>query len=72
MELCKLQLKAVPELHREELVEVKSAAIDVKSFHIWGSQDQLVEPWRSRKLSESFKDPVVAIHPALRTFTSPY
>lgn len=28
-------------------------------------QDQLVEPWRSQILSQTFKDPIIATHPVI-------
>lgn len=64
VELCKLQLEAVPERHQQELVKAKEGAVEMPSFHIWGLEDQLVEPWRSQILSQTFKDPIIATHPA--------
>ncbi|CAK9060867.1 Esterase AAEL000016, partial [Durusdinium trenchii] len=64
VELCKMQLEKPPERHREDLVKAKAGVVQMPSFHIWGLQDQLVEPWRSRILSETFDRPVIATHEA--------
>lgn len=45
------------------MVKAKQGAVALPSFHIWGLDDQLVEPWRSEILSETFKDPMIVTHP---------
>lgn len=64
VEFCKLQLEGVPERHQQDMVKAKQGAVALPSFHIWGLDDQLVEPWRSEILSETFKDPMIVTHPA--------
>jgi len=64
VEYCKLLLDGVPKNHRKEDVHAKGGAITMPSFHSWGLQDQLVEPWRSEKLADCFKDPLLLPHKA--------
>lgn len=64
VEYCKLLLDGVPQNHRKEDVHAKGSAIAMPSFHSWGLEDQLVEPWRSEKLADCFKDPLLVPHKA--------
>jgi len=42
--------------------QVKDASIDIPSFHSWGLEDTLVDPWRSEALSQMFVDPQIMVH----------
>jgi len=57
-------LSELPETHSPEQIKVRTELIDIPSFHIWGTTDTLVNPWRSEKLSEAFKNKKVMTHPA--------
>mmetsp|Transcript_17439 Transcript_17439/g.41384 ORF Transcript_17439/g.41384 Transcript_17439/m.41384 type:complete len:830 (-) Transcript_17439:182-2671(-) len=63
VEFCKLQLEEVPEKHSATSVRPK-VVVELPSFHSWGLEDKLVEPWRSELLAETFKNPVVQAHQA--------
>jgi uncharacterized protein (DUF924 family)/Ran GTPase-activating protein (RanGAP) involved in mRNA processing and transport len=59
-------LEDLPSAHLPELVNVRKDLIDIPSFHVWGTEDTLVNPWRSQKLSEGFNNETrrVHIHPS--------
>ncbi len=55
-------LENVPEAHLPDLVQIRKDVINIPSFHVWGTQDTLVNPWRSQKLSEAFNHNTRSIH----------
>mmetsp|Transcript_123181 Transcript_123181/g.394552 ORF Transcript_123181/g.394552 Transcript_123181/m.394552 type:complete len:1041 (-) Transcript_123181:103-3225(-) len=59
-----LHLKEAPVDHIEGCVRPRVEPLEMPSFHVWGSTDTQIEPWRSELLSRVFKDPVVHTHTA--------
>lgn len=59
-----LHLKEAPVDHIEGCVRARVEPLEMPSFHVWGSTDTQIEPWRSELLSRVFKDPVVHTHTA--------
>lgn len=55
-EFSKLILEELPAefKHSPETVKIRKDLISIPSFHIWGTTDELVSPWRSSKLAEAF------------------
>lgn len=49
-------LEEVPVSHDPDVVKIRKDLIDIPSFHSWGVADELVNPWRSEKLSEAFAE----------------
>ena len=41
---------------------IGEASIDIPSFHSWGLEDTLVDPWRSEALSKMFVNPRIIVH----------
>lgn len=41
---------------------MRDGVIKIPSFHVWGSADQLVENWRSDKLSKIFQNAITHVH----------
>lgn len=57
-------LENIPIAHLPENINVRKDLIDIPSFHVWGREDTLVNPWRSQKLSEAFRNKITHIHPS--------
>lgn len=55
-------IENVPISHSPENVIARKDLISIPSFHIWGLDDTLVDPWRSLKLSEAFSDKKICVH----------
>jgi uncharacterized protein (DUF924 family)/alkylated DNA repair dioxygenase AlkB/Ran GTPase-activating protein (RanGAP) involved in mRNA processing and transport len=55
-------LEELPMAHLPELVKMRKDLITIPSFHVWGTDDTLVNPWRSAKLSEAFSDAKIHTH----------
>jgi uncharacterized protein (DUF924 family)/Ran GTPase-activating protein (RanGAP) involved in mRNA processing and transport len=53
-----------PRVHVPDEVNILTDSILIPSFHTWGLDDKLVDPWRSEKLSQAFKNKTVTIHPS--------
>lgn len=47
---------------RPEFIEILKQPINIPSFHIWGKNDTLVDPWRSELLSSKFTNKVIHVH----------
>ena len=57
-------MEELPIKHSPEHVRIRKDLITIPSFHTWGTSDNLVDPWRSEKLSQAFSDKNVHIHPS--------
>lgn len=55
-------MEEIPEVHSYDTVKIRKEFIDIPSFHVWGKDDKLVDPWRSQKLSEAFKNKQTYTH----------
>lgn len=63
-EFMNLILEEIPIANSPEFVKIKENSISIPSFHSWGSDDTLVSPWRSEKLSRAFSNKTISIHPS--------
>jgi hypothetical protein len=57
-------MEELPVKHSPEHVKIRKDPITIPSFHTWGTSDNLVDPWRSEKLSQAFSDKVIHTHPS--------
>jgi len=55
-------LKEIPNEHTPEQVQIRKDLIKIPSFHIWGTDDKMILPWRSEKLSAAFENKKICIH----------
>lgn len=63
-EFSKCLLDEIPTEHVPELIKIRSDPINIPSFHVWGTDDKLVDSWRSEKLSTAFssKNKILYVH----------
>lgn len=59
-------LEEIPSEHSAALVKIRQDLISIPSFHSWGLEDTLVDPWRSQKLSDAFgaEQKTICTHPS--------
>lgn len=55
-------LEEMPIEHIPEQIKIRKDLIKIPSFHIWGTDDKMVLPWRSAKLSDAFENKKICIH----------
>jgi uncharacterized protein (DUF924 family) len=61
---AKYIVSSQPRVHVPDEVNILTDSILIPSFHTWGLDDKLVDPWRSEKLSQAFKNKAVTLHPS--------